>query len=130
MMKQPCSWWPAEGEARPSKRHDKVALGGEQGIGPYDEESRHRIVTVPAMREKRAGAEPRHDGRSHGRREDLEDAAPKNLPVYREWNDHTVHRGTGEMKNANPHTTTVEMTGVPRHLGSADVPGLGFSGPR
>jgi hypothetical protein len=33
--KRPRSWWPAEGEIRLSKRHDKVALGGEQVIGPY-----------------------------------------------------------------------------------------------
>lgn len=39
MVKQPRSWWPAEGETRLSKRHDEVALGGEQVIGPYDEES-------------------------------------------------------------------------------------------
>src|SRR5207244_13451043 len=38
MAKQPRSWWPAGGETRPSKRHDKVALGGEQRTGPYDEE--------------------------------------------------------------------------------------------
>jgi hypothetical protein len=39
MTKQPRSWWSAEGETRPSKRHDKVALGGEQVIGLHDEES-------------------------------------------------------------------------------------------
>ncbi len=39
MTKQPRSWWPAEGETRLSKRHDKVAMGGEQLVGPYDEES-------------------------------------------------------------------------------------------
>ncbi len=37
--KRPRSWWPARGETRSLKRHDKVALGGEQVIGPYDEES-------------------------------------------------------------------------------------------
>jgi hypothetical protein len=40
------------------KRHDKVALGGEQVIGPYDEESCIRVVTVPCLSGKRAGAEP------------------------------------------------------------------------
>ena len=30
VTKQRCSWWPAVGETRPSKRHDKVPLGGEQ----------------------------------------------------------------------------------------------------
>jgi hypothetical protein len=38
MAKQPGSWWPAGGETRPSKRHDKAALGGEQATSPYDEE--------------------------------------------------------------------------------------------
>src|SRR6266436_3635974 len=38
MAKQPGSWWPAEGETRPSKRHDKAALGGEPATSPYDEE--------------------------------------------------------------------------------------------
>jgi hypothetical protein len=33
--KRPRSWWPAEGEIRLSKRHDKVAVGGEQVVGPY-----------------------------------------------------------------------------------------------
>src|SRR3981081_1497122 len=33
--KRPRSWWPAEGEIRLSKRHDKVAMGGEQVVGPY-----------------------------------------------------------------------------------------------
>ena len=34
--KRPRSWWPAEGEIRLSKRHDKVAVGGEQVVGPYE----------------------------------------------------------------------------------------------
>ena len=38
VAKQPGSWWPAEGRPRPSKRHDKVLLEGEQVSGPYDEE--------------------------------------------------------------------------------------------
>ncbi len=39
VTKQPGSWWPAEGETRLSKkRHDKGALGVEQGCGQYDEE--------------------------------------------------------------------------------------------
>lgn len=39
MAKQPRSWWPVEGETRLPKRHDEVAMGGEQVFGPYDEES-------------------------------------------------------------------------------------------
>jgi hypothetical protein len=38
VAKQPGSWWPAEGETRLSKRHDKASLGGEQAASPYDEE--------------------------------------------------------------------------------------------
>ena len=38
VTKQPGSWWPAEGETRPSKRHDKVPLGGEQTTSPHDKE--------------------------------------------------------------------------------------------
>ena len=34
--KRPRSEWPAEGEIRLSKRHDKVAVGGEQVVGPYE----------------------------------------------------------------------------------------------
>src|SRR6266508_4023637 len=48
MAKQPRSWWPAGGETRASKRHDKVALGDEQVVGPYDEESCGRVVSKPA----------------------------------------------------------------------------------
>jgi hypothetical protein len=48
MTKQPRSWWPAGGETRASKRHDKVALGDEQVVGPYDEESCERVVSKPA----------------------------------------------------------------------------------
>ena len=36
VAKRPRSWWPAEGEIRLSKRHDKVAVGGEQVVGPYE----------------------------------------------------------------------------------------------
>ena len=48
MTKQPCSWWAASGEILPLKPHDKVALGGEQARGPYDEESCASAVRVPA----------------------------------------------------------------------------------
>ncbi len=51
--KRPRSWWPAEGEIRLSKRHDKVAVGGEQVVGPYER------VPSPADR-----------GEGHGRCED------------------------------------------------------------
>ena len=48
MAKQPCSWWAAEGETRPSEPHDEVAMGGEQACGPYDEESCASVVRFPA----------------------------------------------------------------------------------
>jgi hypothetical protein len=47
VAKQPCSWWPAEGETRLSKRHDKVALGGEQVIGPYERNPVAASLTKP-----------------------------------------------------------------------------------
>jgi hypothetical protein len=62
VAKQPRSWWPAEGEIRLSKRHDKVALGGEQVIGPYDKQSCARVVTEPCQSRSQAGAEPGADG--------------------------------------------------------------------
>ena len=48
MTKQPCSWWAVVGETRMLKPHDKVALGGEQACGPYDEESCVSAVSPPA----------------------------------------------------------------------------------
>ncbi len=47
MTKQPCSRWAMEGETRLSKPHDKVALGGKQACGPYDEEACVSVVTTP-----------------------------------------------------------------------------------
>lgn len=49
MAKQPGSWWPTEGETRPSKRHDKVLLEGEQVSGPYDEEPCSVVKFHPAL---------------------------------------------------------------------------------
>jgi hypothetical protein len=63
VAKQPRSWWPVEGEIRLLKRYDKVAVGGEQVIGPYDEESCARVVNHPRESGIYAGAEPCLDGR-------------------------------------------------------------------
>lgn len=65
MTKQPGSWWPAEGETRPSKRHDKAAVGGEQATSPYDEE--------PCSLDMATMWEPSlfSLGEGHGRRGDL-----------------------------------------------------------
>jgi hypothetical protein len=96
--KRPRSWWPAEGETRPLKRHDKVALGGEQVIGPYDEESCIRVVKVPCMQGEERESSPDYEGEDHGRCEELGSAAPKNPSAYWDRNDHTAHRGTGEIR--------------------------------
>jgi hypothetical protein len=56
VTKQPCSWWPAEGEIRPSKRHDQVPLGGERVISPYDEES-CRVAISDLRKQDETGAE-------------------------------------------------------------------------
>jgi hypothetical protein len=65
VTKQPGSWWPAEGETRPSKRHDKAAVGGEQATSPYDEE--------PCSLDMATMWEPSlfSLGEGHGRRGDL-----------------------------------------------------------
>jgi hypothetical protein len=65
MTKQPGSWWPAEGETRPSKRHDKAAVGGEQAASPYDEEPCSPVMVTmwePSLFSL---------GEGHGRRGDL-----------------------------------------------------------
>ena len=53
MTKQPCSWWATSLETLPSKPHDKVASGGEQTRGPYDEESCVSVVRYPRERKER-----------------------------------------------------------------------------
>ena len=65
MAKQPGGWWPVEGETRPSKRHDKAALGGEQATSPYDEEPCSPVMVTmwePSLFSL---------GEGHGRRKDL-----------------------------------------------------------
>ena len=65
MAKQPGSWWPADGETLPSKRHDKAALGGEQATSPYDEEPCSPVMVTmwePSLFSL---------GEGHGRRGDL-----------------------------------------------------------
>lgn len=80
------------------KRHDKVALGGEQVIGPYDEESCIRVVKVPCMQGEEREPSPDYEGEGHGRCEDLGSAAPKNPSAYWDRNGHTAHCGTGEIR--------------------------------
>jgi hypothetical protein len=65
MAKHSGSWWPAAGETRPSKRHDKGPLGVEQAASLHDEE--------PCSLEMVTMREPSFSSLSegHGRREDL-----------------------------------------------------------
>jgi len=58
VAKQPRSWWPADGEIRPSKRHDEGPLGAERVNGPYDEES-CCAVTSPLLRQGTSGSRAR-----------------------------------------------------------------------
>lgn len=97
MAKQPCSWWPAEGETRPSERHDKVPLGGEQATGPYEEEPCRLVRLACVSRHKREPSSAKM-GEGHGRREDLGGAAPTNPPGYGGRNGCTADHGTGEIR--------------------------------
>jgi len=92
MTKQPRSWWPAEGETRLSKRHDKVAFGGEQVLGPYVKES--CCVEIPKTWEPNRTCR----GEGHGRCQDLGSAAPTTHRRKGEWNEHIAHHGTGEIR--------------------------------
>ena len=92
MTKQPRSWWPAEGETRLSKRHDKVAFGGEQVLGPYVKES--CCVEIPKTWEPNRTCR----GEGHGRCQDLGSAAPTTHRRKGEWNEHRAHHGTGEIR--------------------------------
>jgi hypothetical protein len=68
MAKQPCSWWPAEGETRLSKRHDKVPSGGEQATGPYAEEPCRLVRLGLREQAKERKPSPAKMGEGHGRR--------------------------------------------------------------
>lgn len=63
VTKQRCSWWPAVGETRLSKRHNKVPLGGEQATGPQHQANLAASSTSPCLPGERAGAEPVLRGR-------------------------------------------------------------------
>lgn len=75
--KRPCSWWPAEGEIRLSKRHDKVAMGGEQVIGPYVRNPVSASSDYPATAGDIRVPSPVHTGEGQERCEDLGRAAPE-----------------------------------------------------
>lgn len=67
VAKQPGSWWPAEGETRPSKRHDKGPLGVEQATSPYGEEPCSLVMVTTR------GTSLSSLGEGHGWRGDLGD---------------------------------------------------------
>ena len=110
MAKQPGSWRPARGETRPSKRRDKVALGGEQVLGPYVEES--CCVETLTMREPNRTCR----GEGHGRRQDLGGAALTTRRRQGDRNEHTAHHGTGEIRLG---------TGTKASGSQPEVPGKG-----
>jgi len=99
MDKQPCSWWPTEGETRPAKRHDEAALGGEQVLGPYVEES-CCVEILTAWEPNRTCR-----GEGHGRREDLGRAALKTHRRRGDRNENIAHHGTGEIRLGTGMTT-------------------------
>ena len=119
MTKQPCSWWPASGETRASKRHDKGPLGVEQVVGPYDEES-CRVVSFPCGSRDKREPSPGRTGEGQGRCEELGSAALKNPLAYGERNDYTVH----------PAATDFENLVMPTGAAGRRVPGLRFGDPR
>jgi hypothetical protein len=97
MAKQPRSWWPAEGETRPSKRHDEAPLGGEQPTGPYDEES-CRLVRLSCVAGQVREPSPAKMGEGDRRREELGSAAPMDPPGYGDRNGWIAGHGTGEIR--------------------------------
>jgi retron-type reverse transcriptase len=111
VAKQPGSWWPAEGETRPSKRHDKGPLGVEQAASPYDEEPCSLVMVT--MREPSLSSL----GEGHGRRGDLGDySAYVPAGVRRaEW----LHSPSRNRRDPSRHRR--KMAGVRHTL----VPGSG-----
>jgi hypothetical protein len=108
VAKQRCSWWPAEGETRPSKRHDKVSFGGEQAAGPQHQANLAASLPPPAVQGK-AGAEPVLLGRRPGTVRRSWMAAPRNPSAYGGWNGCIAHHRTGEIRL----DTGVRAAGVP-----------------
>jgi len=91
--------WPAGGETRLSKRHDKVAVGRRASDRSVREESCNRVVKqAPSNRGAIREPSPECMGEGHGRCEELGRAAPMDPSAYWQRNDHTAHRGTGEIR--------------------------------
>lgn len=55
-------------------------------------------MKVPCLQGEERESSPDYEGEDHGRCEDLGRAAPKNPSAYWDRNDHTAHRGTGEIR--------------------------------
>jgi hypothetical protein len=98
MAKQPRSWWPAEGETRPSKRHDKGALGVEQVTGPQHQANPAASLPLARCCRAQAGAEPGLRGRRPWKASRSWSAASRNPSAYGEWNGCTARHGTGEIR--------------------------------
>jgi len=106
VAKQPSSWWPAEGETRLSKRHDKVPIRGRaSNRSAALSEPCHLVIS--GRESGPSGSRALHTGaKANGRREDLGSAAPKNPPGEWGWNGYTALHGTGEIRlHAGARTT-------------------------
>ena len=101
MAKQPSSWWPAEGETQPSKRHDKVPSGGERPTGPQHQANPVTSSSPPAQAGQ-AGAEP-----CTRRRRPMEGA--KNLEARRLG----TRRGSGGGTVVQPFTEQERSVSTP-----------------
>ncbi len=104
MAKQPCSGWPAEGETRPSKRHDKVPSGGERACGPYVEESQRSVVKFRPREREACGSRA-----SVSRVKAMEGA--RNLEQHR-W----TRRRSGSGTHAQPIAKQERSVSVPAQL--------------
>jgi hypothetical protein len=114
MAKQPSSWWPAEGETRPSKRHDNVPIRGlASNRSAASSEPCHLVIS--ARESGASGSRALHTGaKADGRREELGGAAPKNPPGEWGWNGCTALHGTGEIRlDAGEHMAAGRHPAVP-----------------
>jgi len=98
MAKQPSSWWPAEGETRPSKRHDNVPIRGlASNRSAALSEPCHLVIS--GRESGTSGSRALHTGaKADGRREELGGATPKNPPGEWGWNGCIALHGTGEIR--------------------------------
>jgi hypothetical protein len=96
MAKQPCSRWPAEGETRPSKRHDKVPSGAsKQPVRTMRNPA--ASLGSPASAGTGASRAPRRWAKAMDGAKSLE-LQPLNPPGYGGRNGCTADYGTGEIR--------------------------------